>query len=214
MRARRRGICESKEKTRSVYKLTLNIFKWNWYPNYIYKDHTVNTAPTRTKMILFLRVETLKNQSLLDGVCLSTVFDKNVKKMHVVWIILEYFPLQPGSLKILPPPPPKKNNVEVWPTHFCSRLNNIDQGGGGEGSPWCQIRRVGVLWASRESAKFLTLFVQDCSSYMGILPPGSEVISIHAFVLTMKHFYRDHVCFTSTNGFSSFPPRLQKEPLW
>ena len=49
---------------------------------------------------------------------------------------------------------------------------------------------------------------------MGILPPGSEVISIHAFVLTMKHFYRDHVCFTSTNGFSSFPPRLQKEPLW
>ena len=30
-----------------------------------------------------------------------------------------------------PPSPPKKNNVEVWPTHFCSRLNNIDQGGGG-----------------------------------------------------------------------------------
>ena len=29
----------------------------------------------------------------------------------------------------------------------------------------------------------------------------------------MKRFYRDHVCFTSTDGFSSFPPRLQKEPL-
>ena len=52
-------------------------------------------------MILYLRVETLKNQNLLDGVYLSTALDKNVKKMHVVWIILEYFPLQPGSLKIL-----------------------------------------------------------------------------------------------------------------
>jgi len=52
--------------------------------------------------------------------------------MHVVYLILEYFPLKPGSLKILSPPPPK-HNVEVWPEHFCSRLNNIDQGGVGEG---------------------------------------------------------------------------------
>ena len=35
-------------------------------------------------MILYLRVETLKNQNLLDGVYLSTALDKNVKKMHVV----------------------------------------------------------------------------------------------------------------------------------
>ena len=71
--------------------------------------------------------------------------------MPVVYLILEYFPLKPGSLKILSPPPPK-HNVEVWPEHFCSRLNNIDQGkwapareGCEKGSPWCQIRRVGVL---------------------------------------------------------------------
>ena len=64
--------------------------------------------------------------------------------MHVVYVILEYFPLKPGSLKILPPPP-QKNNVEVWPEHFCCLLNNIDQGGVGEGSPWFQIRRVGLL---------------------------------------------------------------------
>ena len=32
-----------------------------------------------------------------------------------------------------PPPLKKKNNVEVWPEHFGSRVNNIDQGevGGG-----------------------------------------------------------------------------------
>ena len=53
--------------------------------------------------------------------------------MHVVCLILEYFLLKPGSLKTLPPPhrapPPKKNNVKVWSEYFCSRLNNIDQGG-------------------------------------------------------------------------------------
>ena len=55
-----------------------------------------------------------------------------LRKMHSVCLILEYFPPKPGSFKILPPPP-KNNNVEVWPKHFCSRLNNIDQGrvGGG-----------------------------------------------------------------------------------
>ena len=58
---------------------------------------------------------------------------KMLRKMHVVCLILEYFPLKPGSLKILPPPPPHKNNVEVWPEHFCCLLNNIDQGGVGGG---------------------------------------------------------------------------------
>ena len=47
--------------------------------------------------------------------------------MHSVCLILEYFPPKPGSFKILPPPP-KNNNVELKPKHFCSRLNNIDQG--------------------------------------------------------------------------------------
>ena len=31
------------------------------------------------------------------------------------------------------PPFVNKKNVEVWPEHFCSRLNNIDQGKVGEG---------------------------------------------------------------------------------
>ena len=53
--------------------------------------------------------------------------------LHVVCLILEYFPIKPDSLKILPPPPHKKNNVEVWPEHFCLLLNNIDQGGVGGG---------------------------------------------------------------------------------
>ena len=53
-------------------------------------------------------------------------------KMHLVYIILEYFPLKLSSLKILPPLPPK-NKVEVWPERFCSQLNNIDQRGVREG---------------------------------------------------------------------------------
>ena len=32
------------------------------------------------------------------------------------------------------PPPPKKNNVEGWTEHFCSWLNNTDQGGVGGGA--------------------------------------------------------------------------------
>ena len=55
-----------------------------------------------------------------------------LRKMQGVCLILEYFPPKLGSLKILPPPP-KNNNVEVWPKHFCSRLNNIDQGRVGKG---------------------------------------------------------------------------------
>ena len=51
-----------------------------------------------------------------------------LRKMHVVCLILEYFPLKPGSLKILPPFPPK-NKVEVLSEHFCSRLKNINQRG-------------------------------------------------------------------------------------
>ena len=57
---------------------------------------------------------------------------KMLRKMHVVCLILEYFHLKPGSLKILPPSP-QKNNVEEWPEHFCCLLNNIDQGGVGGG---------------------------------------------------------------------------------
>ena len=42
---------------------------------------------------------------------LPAILDKNVKKNALVYLILEYFPLKPGSLKILPLPR-KKNNVK------------------------------------------------------------------------------------------------------
>ena len=86
---------------------------------------------------------------------------KNLRKMHLVCLILEYFPLKPGSLEILPPPPPppQKNNVEVWSEQFCSRLSNIDQEGGVEGSSWCQILRVGLLWIRK--CKILNTFLSE-----------------------------------------------------
>ena len=41
-------------------------------------------------------------------------------------------PSKPRSLKILPhSPSPHKNNVEVWPQHFCSRLNIDHEAGEG-----------------------------------------------------------------------------------
>ena len=57
---------------------------------------------------------------------------KMLRKIHLVCLILEYFTLKTGTLKILPPPP--KNNVEGSPEHFWSRLNNTDQGGVGGGA--------------------------------------------------------------------------------
>ena len=39
---------------------------------------------------------------------LPAILDKNVKKNALVYLIVEYFPLKPGSLKILPLPPKKK----------------------------------------------------------------------------------------------------------
>ena len=47
--------------------------------------------------------------------------------------ILPYSPVHSRYFPLPPPPPQKDNNIEVWPEHFCSRLNNIDQEGVGEG---------------------------------------------------------------------------------
>ena len=74
---------------------------------------------------------------------------KMLRKMHVVCLILEYFPLKPGSLKILHPPP-QKNNVEVWPEHFCCLLNNIDQGGVGGGITLVQNSQGGFPVCKKE----------------------------------------------------------------
>ena len=44
---------------------------------------------------------------------------KMLRKMHVVYVILEYFPLKPGSLKIFPPPP-KKAMLKCGPNIFAA----------------------------------------------------------------------------------------------
>ena len=80
---------------------------------------------------------------------------KMLRKMHVVSVIWKYFPLTPGSLKILTPPPPK-NNVEVWPEHFCRLLNNIDQGGVGGGVTMVPNSQVGLLCVGK--SKILNTF--------------------------------------------------------
>ena len=43
---------------------------------------------------------------------LPAILDKNVKKNALVYLIVEYFPLKPGSLKILPLPPQKKTMLK------------------------------------------------------------------------------------------------------
>ena len=60
-----------------------------------------------------------------------------LKKMHVVCLIFKAQFTQDSS------PFPQTNKVEVLPEAFCTQLNNIDQGGVGEGSPWYQIHSRG-----------------------------------------------------------------------
>ena len=64
----------------------------------------------------------------------NTIFDKNVKKNARCMSNFRILPsearfTQDTSPSPPRPPPPKKNNVKVWSEYFCSRLNNIDQGG-------------------------------------------------------------------------------------
>ena len=42
-----------------------------------------------------------------------------LRKVHVVYVILEYFPLKPGSLKIFSPPP-KKAMLKCGPNIFAA----------------------------------------------------------------------------------------------
>ena len=67
--------------------------------------------------------------------------------MHVVCLILEYFPLNPVHSRYFRFPL-KKNNVEGWPEHFCSRLNIIDHEGGEGGGGHHVAKFTG--WASYE----------------------------------------------------------------
>ena len=90
----------------------------------------------------------------------NTILDKNVKKNARYMFNFRILPSKARFTQNTPPSP-QKNNVEVWPEHFCCLLNNIDQGGVGGG--------VTMVLNSQgrspvyERAKFLTLFVQDCS---------------------------------------------------
>ena len=88
---------------------------------------------------------------------------KMLRKMHVVCVIWKYFPLKPGSLKILPPPPPT-NHVEVWPDNFYCLLNNIDQGGVGGGRSILSEPgfRGKYFQITHTTCIFLNIFVQDC----------------------------------------------------
>ena len=51
-----------------------------------------------------------------DRIYLFTILDKNVKNIHVVWLILEYIPTALFT-QDTSPSPPKNNNIEVWPEH-------------------------------------------------------------------------------------------------
>ena len=86
----------------------------------------------------------------------NTILDKNVNKNARYMFNFRILPYKAQFTQDTPPSPPQKNNVEVWPEHFCSQLNNIDQGGVGEGSPCCQIRRVGLLCVRK--SKILNTF--------------------------------------------------------
>ena len=62
----------------------------------------------------------------------ATILDKNVKKNARFMFNFRILPSKARFTQDTPPSPPK-NNVEVWSEHFCSLLNNIDQGGVGGG---------------------------------------------------------------------------------
>ena len=59
---------------------------------------------------------------------------KMLRKMHILCLILEHFPLKPGLLKILPPPPPpKKQSWSVAGTFLLLTKQHWPVRGGGRG---------------------------------------------------------------------------------
>ena len=83
---------------------------------------------------------------------------KMLRKMHVVCLILEYFPLNPVHSRYFPitppPPPPPQNKTFLFPTKHWPRS------GGGRGHHGAKFE--GGVSYEKESAQFLTLSVQDC----------------------------------------------------
>ena len=87
---------------------------------------------------------------------------KMLRKMHVVCLILEYFPLNPVHWRyfpIPPPPPPKKQCWSVAAT-FLFPTKLWPRSGGGRGHHGAKF--AGGVSYEKESAKVLTLSVQDC----------------------------------------------------
>ena len=99
-------------------------------------------------------------------------------------------------------PAPPKNNFEVWPEHFCSWLNNIDQGGVGKGSPWCQTCRVGLLCVTK-LCRILNTFCPIlwwkkpifCDSTTGFPTKWYLTKERGNSILMMRHFPRSQYCF-------------------
>ena len=58
---------------------------------------------------------------------------KMLRKMHILCLILEHFPLKPGLLKILPPPPQKKQSWSVAGTFLLLTKQHWPVRGGGRG---------------------------------------------------------------------------------
>ena len=77
---------------------------------------------------------------------------KMSRKMHLVCLILEYFPLKPDSLKILPAPtpPPKKKQCWRLAGTFLLPTKQHWPGRGLEGSSWCQVRRMECRYVSMQ----------------------------------------------------------------
>ena len=124
---------------------------------------------------------------------------KMLRKRHLVSLILEYSPLKPGSLKILPPPLQKKQSWRVTETFLLRTKQHWPGRGGGTGGgvTWCHIRRVGLLWVRK--CKILNIFcprlypgdeyqVDWPSFWQGVgLPPPPTAINPDTLPLSTFH---------------------------
>ena len=85
----------------------------------------------------------------------NTILDKNVKKNARYMFNFRILPYKARFTQDTPPSP-QKNNAEVWPEHFCSLLNNIDQGGVGGGVTMVPNTQGGFLCVRK--SKILNTF--------------------------------------------------------
>ena len=92
-------------------------------------SHNYTTLPkalTRMWVFYFLH-------NCLYCLIVATILDKNVKKNTCSMSNFRTLPSKARLTQHTSPSLPQKNKVEVWPEHFCSWLNSIDQWGVGGG---------------------------------------------------------------------------------